>query len=118
MYADTRKLALVGNVLVVGSLSGILVGLDAQTGTERWRHARMVYPAGTSIGADASTAYITDSGGGLHAIDAATGIDRWTFGLPPANDNTPTSGVASTALPAGGLVFAAGFQSLFALRKN
>jgi len=94
---ESRPLTVAGSVVVAGSITGLLVGLDAATGRQLWRNQ----PTGGSVletpvaDLDGATVFFTFAGGQVTAISAASGTVRWNvmadfaFGvdlLPPAVD--------------------------------
>lgn len=59
--------------------SGASTATGPKTGTVRWRRKlEGAVTAGPVIGQD-GTIYAASNGGVLHALDAATGADRWTY---------------------------------------
>jgi outer membrane protein assembly factor BamB len=63
-------------VLITGDLAGHVYGLDGRTGIELWR---VDYPSDTaaSISYADGMAFVLDINGVLHALDVATGSERW-----------------------------------------
>lgn len=116
-YGDNRTLVVAGDILVAGSNSGVLVGIDARTGTERWRHGgRYITPQGTPFATDGPTVYITDSGGELYAIEANTGVIRWSLGR--ASSAGGDALFASPPVVAGDRLYVGGRSAYYALRRN
>lgn len=91
---DIRPLALAGELLIVGSLTGDLVAYDLRDRRERWRYADG--PDGAAalrLRASGSTVFAPFTDGSLVAIDGVTGRERWRAGgaeapmeWPPATD--------------------------------
>lgn len=77
--------ALLSGVAVVGALNGDLIGLDAETGAERWKTSGVTGSVTEQITADGVCAYV--SFGTAKCIDA-TGRIRWTIG--GTRDGGPT----------------------------
>ena len=82
------------NTACVGRPGGRrVIGLDAQTGVERWRFLPPVdsllapvgpgSTGGTRIDADDSTVFVPAMGASISAVDVRTGVARWNWG--PAN---------------------------------
>ena len=119
MYADTRPLVVVGDVVVAASLSGVLVGIDAATGVERWRHgAGFVIPHANVLGSHDGDAIIVQTGGDIVIVDAATGLQRWR-GDPAGNPGGATTGdAASSTVGADDRFFVAGYTAFYALRTR
>jgi len=94
---DSRPLTVAGSVVVAGSFTGVIIGLDAATGRQLWRNQAT---GGSVIDTpvadlDGATVFFTFLGGQIIAISAASGSVRWNvmagfaFGvdlLPPAVD--------------------------------
>jgi len=75
----------IGDVVVASTLRGVTVGLDADTGAERWRREALdtlsqVRTAPVPL--PGGMVFIADTGGDLAALDAATGAVRWTARAP------------------------------------
>lgn len=111
---DHRPLALVGTTIVAGSTTGYVVGLDAATGSRRWRttanRGSAVYP----LAADAATVYVTHFGGQLAAFRASDGAVLWYAG---DNGTRPGDFAMTPAIDAGRL-YVAGPAGYFALRAQ
>jgi outer membrane protein assembly factor BamB len=73
--------AVIGGVVYVVDDRGAIAAVDAATGTEVWRFDTGSAPGRpvTPVVADASV-YAVD-GVQLHALDAATGVERWSMAL-------------------------------------
>lgn len=91
-FEDFRALAYMQSTLLVTSLAGVLVAVNATTHAELWRYSS---PEDGSIAfgiaSDGQTAYVPYASGRLVAIDVATGRERWRaggatlrFDFPPA----------------------------------
>jgi glucose dehydrogenase len=78
--SDMRPLVLAGSAVVAGSTTGVVVALDAATGTERWRafanRGSAVYP----LAADAERVYVNHFAGQLAAFSLKTGSLLWLAG--------------------------------------
>lgn len=70
--------ALVGETLVVATLDGRVVGLEASTGEPRWEKASgegvQIHAAPVQIGDDV---LVADDHGGVVRVEALTGLRRW-----------------------------------------
>lgn len=112
-YGDKRPLVVVGDIVVAGSDRGILVGLDAATGLERWRWRQ----AGSTVAPitdDGQSAFVRIGGGELIALDAGTGVVRWREG---AGGMGRGGTFASSPIAVGDRLYAAGFDGYYALRR-
>jgi outer membrane protein assembly factor BamB len=69
---------LLSGILIVGSNDGLVYGLDARTGADRWAYAAGAAVEGSGAAAN-GTVVVADGDGRLHALDAATGKRRWTI---------------------------------------
>jgi outer membrane protein assembly factor BamB len=78
---DWRALAVSGDTLVAGSVSGTITAFDIRTRTEKWRSA---HPDGGSTGvriaARAREVYVPHMGGLLVSLDVGDGHLRWQTG--------------------------------------
>lgn len=54
------------------------------------------------ISADGSRIYLTDNAGGLHALDAATGRDIWSFQIGFESGGSPSTSPDGIIMPSGG----------------
>ena len=78
---DFRGLAVSGDILVSGSLTGEIVGFDLESRTEQWR-----YSAGRlgsvifRIEAMDDVVYVPFAGGTLLALRASDGAEQWRVG--------------------------------------
>lgn len=112
-WNDLRRVAVAGDVVVVGSQTGIIVGLDAATGAERWR-AQPVSNISVlgSVATDDSTAYMNFTAD-LVAFDARNGVVLWQSGLVPGvgGEYWPTPAIDGDRLYVGGV------HGFYALRR-
>lgn len=117
-YGDNRSLGVVGDVVVVSSATGIIVGLNAATGSELWRiNPRSGSPSGHVISTDGKLAFFTASGR-VFAVDAQTGAIRWNLGGGIGDDPYFGVGFFSTPLVDGPNIYLPGETGLYALRKD
>ena len=78
---DFRGLAVSGQLLVSGSLTGTIVAYDLATRTERWRHlAERLGSVMFRIEASNEVVYVPFAGGTLVALRADDGIEQWRVG--------------------------------------
>lgn len=78
---DFRGLAVSGQLLVSGSLTGTIVAYDLATRTERWRHlAERLGSVMFRIEASNEIVYVPFAGGTLVALRADDGIEQWRVG--------------------------------------
>lgn len=93
-YNDIRPLAVQDDIVVVGSTSGVVVGLDARTGRELWRNISTSISVVEDIATDNAAAYVGHSSS-MRAYDLRTGYVRWEsaagyetggYWAPPAID--------------------------------
>jgi outer membrane protein assembly factor BamB len=116
MFADTRPLVIVDRTVVAGSLSGVLVGIDAATGAELWRTPPgFVYPKGNVLGSHDGHAIIVQSGGDIAFVNARTGVEVWRDDPAGFPDGARTGDAASTTVDGGDRVFVAGYKAFYAL---
>ena len=81
--------AIEDGLFVTGSPDGMLVGIDAQTGAERWRY-QVTDSGETNTPAIANgVVYVGSTVGGLVAVDAETGELRWRADTPEGGTGTP-----------------------------
>jgi outer membrane protein assembly factor BamB len=81
--------AIEDGLFVTGSPDGMLVGIDAQTGAERWRY-QVTDSGETNTPAIANgVVYVGSTVGGLVAVDAETGELRWRVDTPEGGTGTP-----------------------------
>jgi outer membrane protein assembly factor BamB len=100
-------LTAIGSLIVAGSPSGTVYGIDAAGGTARW--VQQPFPADTedisifdpAADSDIVVAPFTKflitkpSIGGVVALDAATGVVRWITYLPQSNPTIGTNAVSA-----------------------
>lgn len=78
---DNRPLAIVGDTLVSGSLTGAVIAYDLATRRERWRfHSRMSGSTVYRLTADDRMVYVPYFGGEFIALDLAKGTEQWRIG--------------------------------------
>jgi outer membrane protein assembly factor BamB len=79
---DQRSLEIVGNTVVVGSLSGSVIGVDLRTGQQRWSYAirqgRDLTIMVDGFVADSSILVGVNTSGWALALDPRTGASIWT----------------------------------------
>jgi outer membrane protein assembly factor BamB len=103
----SRRLAASGSMVYVPS--DVLLALDAETGTERWRfRGRTRFE---SVHVDHDVVYASTSDGFLYAVDAATGSARWSF-VTEALSSVSASVVGDGLVYVRGGVFASDTGSL------
>lgn len=109
-YMDWRPLAASAGVVVAGSTTGWVVGLDLEAGTELWRRNPQRGSIFHPIAADNRSAYLVDGGLGLIAMDLATGTILWA---------RAGEGTLHTARPVvdGDRIFVGGPDHFSALRR-
>ncbi len=75
--ATVASPALVDDTVVFGSDDGTIRALSIEDGADRWtRSAQGSVEAPITVGAD-GVVYVADTGGGITALEAATGERRW-----------------------------------------
>jgi outer membrane protein assembly factor BamB len=74
---DFRPLALSGQLLIAGSLTGGVTAYDLATRRERWRRTPMAASIVFGIAADDRAVYVPYLAGRLIALEADTGDERW-----------------------------------------
>jgi eukaryotic-like serine/threonine-protein kinase len=112
-WNDLRRVAVAGDVVVVGSSTGTVVGYDAATGAERWRASPVSEISVSSPPAtDDSSAYVNFAAD-LVALDARSGAVRWETGLVPGigGEYWPTPAIDGDRLYVGGV------HGFYALRR-
>jgi outer membrane protein assembly factor BamB len=77
---DIRPLAASGRTLFAGSLTGVVVAYDHQTGLERWKRFAEPFSTGFQIAAGARAVYVPYQSGVLVALDVRTGVELWRVG--------------------------------------
>ncbi len=72
--------------------------------TPLWTNDALPGGSGSSpdISADGSRIYVTDNAGALHALDAATGEEIWSFTIGYASAGSPSTSPDGLLMPAGG----------------
>jgi outer membrane protein assembly factor BamB len=81
---DFRPLALSGQLLIAGSLTGGVTAYDLASRRERWRSAPMTASIVFGIAADAHAVYVPYLAGRLIALEADTGDERWRTSADPS----------------------------------
>jgi outer membrane protein assembly factor BamB len=85
---DTRPIAGGEGVLVAGSTTSWIVGLDASTGAEKWRtsigRGAIIFPIAIADG----VVYAVGGGLELISLDLATGRVRWVLGRDGSSSYT------------------------------
>lgn len=106
--AVTGGVALVGDVAVASTRDGRTVGLDLESGTERWAHdapdGAQIQAAPISLGS--TTVLVSDDRGRLDALDARTGQVVWTAdaGAPVLRSPEVADGIVVVPTTRGRLV--------------
>jgi outer membrane protein assembly factor BamB len=103
----------VGGTLVVGSETGIIVGLDPDSGAERWRAQGSGGSASHTPASDGERAYVFFAGGEIIAFDGANGAIKWRAGITQASPGQffqPSADVDR--------IYASGVNGFYALRKD
>lgn len=92
---DIRPLAVAGNVLVAGSLTGTVTAYELATRRVRWRFDCPSGAVPLRLGSDGHDVYLPLTNGALVVLSAADGIERWRtgdgrdrVGWPPGVDGT------------------------------
>jgi outer membrane protein assembly factor BamB len=79
--SDERPVAIVGDVVLAGSLSGVVTGLDLSTGSELWRSGDAINAPVTVINkhvaGDNGQFIATTLSGSAYAFDSRTGREQW-----------------------------------------
>ena len=83
-FNDARPLAVGGDVVVVGSSLGIVVGLDAGTGRELWRSSNETSSVSGAIAVDDNAAYVGHSSS-LVVYGLRSGAVLWASFARPDN---------------------------------
>ncbi|MBA2470257.1 MAG: PQQ-binding-like beta-propeller repeat protein [Chloroflexia bacterium] len=81
--------AIADGILYVMSKAGILHALDAESGTEIWRHTVTSYVTRATPAVVDGTVYV-GAGFTFSALDAATGAERWSIPLQYGGQASPT----------------------------
>ncbi len=75
---DMRPLVVVGDILVSGSLTGVVIAYDLETRRERWRfHSRMSGSTVYKLAAADRTVYVPYFGGEMVALNLDDGSEQW-----------------------------------------
>jgi outer membrane protein assembly factor BamB len=82
-------IAVVGDLVFVGSDDGVLQALDRATGTVQWA-VTFDEPGTTNPAVVDGVVYVRDGGGRFHALDAATGAERWLGATTYESPTQPT----------------------------
>jgi len=82
--------ALVDGVLVTGSLSKHIYGLDPDTGAILWDRETIGWPWASPVDGGNGLVYMGDLDGGFYAISAATGEVAWQIQLEGGIPSPPT----------------------------
>jgi outer membrane protein assembly factor BamB len=77
---DFRALATTSNLVIAGSLSGVVAAYDVATGRERWRRRPSSASVALEIAADEDRVYVPYMSGDWHVIDAKDGTALWHLG--------------------------------------
>lgn len=78
---DLRPLTLAGNLLVAGSLTGLVIAYELPSLTERWRFtATRLGSTAFHIAAHDDVVYVPFVNGQLVSLDATDGRERWRIG--------------------------------------
>ncbi len=72
--------AVAGDLVVIGTPDGAVIGLDRATGAQRWS-TPTEGPVRSSPAVDGTAAYVGSDDGYLYALDLATGSVRWRADL-------------------------------------
>jgi outer membrane protein assembly factor BamB len=110
---DRRPLLARGDLVVAGSTTGYLVGLDASSGRERWRSRADQGSAVSPLVADDALTYAMHFGGQLVAFDLLSGAVRWIDGREPGG-----GAYADAPILDGGTLYVSGHHGLYALRAG
>jgi outer membrane protein assembly factor BamB len=82
-------IAVVGDLVFVGSDDGVLQVLDRTTGTVRWAHT-FDEPGITNPAVVDGVVYVRDGAGRFHALDAAAGQELWLSATAYDSPTQPT----------------------------
>ncbi|MEO7190145.1 MAG: PQQ-binding-like beta-propeller repeat protein [Vicinamibacterales bacterium] len=77
---DFRPLAVVGELLVAGSLTGEVVAYELATRRVRWRSVPVSASVAFGLAADDETVYVPYLTGQVVALHVSTGVERWRMG--------------------------------------
>ena len=101
-WSDREAIAVASGLLAMTTEDGLLVGLDAATGKERWR----VDVGSTTEAAIADGVVYVGKDGGVTALDAATGAAFWHADTPTGDYSGPVVADAVVYFYAGATLFA------------
>jgi len=106
---DFRAIAVAarGQTLIAGSLTGVIVAYDIDTGRERWRRQPIAASVGFGITVEGDTIYAPYLSGSLVALAVNDGHERWR--------TSPEHGFSWPPYAEGGAVYAAGSRTGFFL---
>jgi outer membrane protein assembly factor BamB len=110
-FNDQRPVAVVGDVVAVGSDRTVLTGLDAATGQQRWTIRSEHGSIDFEMGSDDRYLYLPYVNLQMSAIDLSSGTIAWTSGSLPIGE------YVAYAVSDGSQVYAPGLHGLFALRR-
>jgi outer membrane protein assembly factor BamB len=95
---DFRALVLSGNLLVAGSLTGLVVAFDHDAREERWRSAPSETSTAFALTADRHRVYVPYFSGELAALNAEDGGECWRFGHDRVSITSPPAVAAGVLL--------------------
>jgi outer membrane protein assembly factor BamB len=98
---DFRPLAVIGDVLVAGSLTGELTAYDVESGHRRWTAWPVEASVAFGMAAGRRTVYVPYISGVLVAVDVRDGRERWRIGSSGAGFRWPPAVDGSTILACG-----------------
>jgi outer membrane protein assembly factor BamB len=110
-FNDQRPVAVVGDVVAVGSDRTVLTGLDAATGQQRWTIRSEHGSIDFEMGSDDRYVYLPYVNLQMSAIDLSSGTIAWTSGSLPIGE------YVAYAVSDGNQVYAPGLHGLYALRR-
>lgn len=110
-FNDQRPIAVVADIVAVGSDRPVLAGLDAATGQQRWTIPSPYGSVNYQMGSDGQYLYLPFVGLQLSAIDVRSGSIIWTSGSRPSGD------YVAYAVADAERVYVPGFHGLYALRR-
>jgi outer membrane protein assembly factor BamB len=117
-FDDRRPLVVSGQIVVAGSLSGLVTAYDPTTGQQLWTHKRggsVIH----ALAADSSRIFLVDLGGSLVALDAADGRLAWTVGRNTYGGyNDPIGAIQSAPIVVDGVVYVGGEKAGYAFRAR
>lgn len=110
-FNDQRPVAVVGDVVVVGSDRTVLTGLDAATGRQRWLIGNDGGSVDKELGTDDRYVYVSDASLRLFVVDPVSGAVAWKRGQGSTDE------FGAYAVSDGEQVYAPGLHGLYALRR-